>query len=244
MAWAGSSNINPRRPSQPLPSLHSGNIPSRSRLFSPFSTLSSPQLGNHSLGSPSAGMRPPNRPAPNTSCPSTTSRSHTYTARRGKGRSSSCLTVVTANVRGLRTNVGDLTHNFALRHRADVVAVTETWLTGEIEPTFGKVPGYSHWIRKDRENRAGGGVAACFRDGLQTQELEVTVPLQTEALFFRVVLEDNRGLLLCIMYRPPQARTGTPGLPDGGTRHPSSTPSMLPRDGSGRPKLPPRAERL
>ncbi|XP_045130533.1 uncharacterized protein LOC123515742 [Portunus trituberculatus] len=95
-------------------------------------------------------------------------------------------------------------HNFALRHRADVVAVTETWLTGEVEPTFGKVPGYSHWIRKDRENRAGGGVAACFRDGLQTQELEVTVPLQTEALFFRVVLEDNRGLLLCIMYRPPR----------------------------------------
>ncbi|MPC44936.1 hypothetical protein E2C01_038618 [Portunus trituberculatus] len=156
MAWAGSSNINPHRPSQPLPSLHFGNIPSHSRLFSPFSALSSPQLCNHSLGSPSAGMRLPNRLAPNKSCPSATPRSHTHTARRGKGRSSSCLTVVMANVRGLRTNVGDLTHNFALRHGADVVAVTETWLTGEVEPTFGKVPGFSHWIRKDKENRAGG----------------------------------------------------------------------------------------
>ena len=107
-------------------------------------------------------------------------------------------------MRGLRTNVGDLTHNFVLRHRADVVAVTETWLNEEVEPTFGKVPGYSHWVRKDRENRAGGGVAACFRDGLQTQELEVPLPQQMEALFFRVVLADNSGLLLCVMYRPPR----------------------------------------
>ena len=107
-------------------------------------------------------------------------------------------------MRGLRTNVGDLTHNFVLRHRADVVAVTETWLNEEVEPTFGKVPGYSHWVRKDRRNRAGGGVAACFRDGLQTQELEVPLPQQMEALFFRMVLAENSGLPLCVMNRPPR----------------------------------------
>uniref|UniRef100_A0A0P4VX79 Uncharacterized protein n=1 Tax=Scylla olivacea TaxID=85551 RepID=A0A0P4VX79_SCYOL len=56
----------------------------------------------------------------------------------------------------------------------------------------------------DRKNRAGGGVAACFKDGLQTQELEVAVPHLMEALFFRVVLADNSGLLLCVMYRPPR----------------------------------------
>ncbi|XP_050698030.1 uncharacterized protein LOC126985992 [Eriocheir sinensis] len=106
----------------------------------------------------------------------------------------------------MRTNVGDLTHNFVLRHRADVVAVTETWLTEEVEPTFGKIQGYSHWVRKDRENRAGGGVAACFKDCLNVQKLEVTLPHRTEALFFRVALTDNSGLLLCVMYRPPRQR--------------------------------------
>ena len=119
-------------------------------------------------------------------------------------RPSRHLTVVTANVRGLRTNIGDLSHNFILRQSADIVAVTETWLSDEVEPTFGKIPGYSLWIRKDREGRAGGGVAACFKDSLQTQELEVAVPHLTEALFFRVVLADNNGLLLCVMYRPPR----------------------------------------
>ncbi|XP_045113326.1 uncharacterized protein LOC123505739 [Portunus trituberculatus] len=105
---------------------------------------------------------------------------------------------------GLRTNVGDLSHNFVLRQSADVVAVTETWLSDKVEPTFGRISGYSPWVRKDREFRAGGGVAACFKDGLQTQELEIAVPRQTEALFFRMVLADKSGLLFCVMYRPPR----------------------------------------
>ncbi|KAK3848873.1 hypothetical protein Pcinc_044353 [Petrolisthes cinctipes] len=42
------------------------------------------------------------------------------------------LTVLSANVRGLRTNIGDLTHNFILRHRTDIAVVTETWLTSEV----------------------------------------------------------------------------------------------------------------
>ena len=114
------------------------------------------------------------------------------------------LTVVSANVRGLRTNIGDLSHNFVLRHQADIVAVTESWLNGAVEPTFGKIPGYTHWVRKDRDGRTGGGVAVCFKNGLQTQELPLTLPQHMEALFFRIVLHDNSGLLLCILYRPPR----------------------------------------
>ena len=55
--------------------------------------------------------------------------------------------MVSANVRGLRTNVGDLSHNFVLRQSADIVAVTETWLSDEVEPTFGRISGYSQWVR-------------------------------------------------------------------------------------------------
>ena len=66
------------------------------------------------------------------------------------------LTVVSANVRGLRTNLGDLTHNFVLRHRA----VTETWLSGEMEPTFGNIPGYTKLVRNARFPNGGTGHSA------------------------------------------------------------------------------------
>ncbi|MPC78093.1 hypothetical protein E2C01_072570 [Portunus trituberculatus] len=113
------------------------------------------------------------------------------------------LTVVSANVRGLRTNIADLSHNFVLRYKADFVAVTETWLCSAVEPTYSRIPSYTDWVRNDRDGRTGGGVAACFRNGLQTQELSINLPHLMEALFFRIVLRDNSGLLLCVLYRPP-----------------------------------------
>ena len=45
-------------------------------------------------------------------------------------------------------------------------------------------------------------MATCFKDGLQTQELDVVLSHLTEALFSRAVLADSSGLLLCVMYRP------------------------------------------
>ena len=67
--------------------------------------------------------------------------------------------------------------------------------------TFGKILSYSHWVRKDREKRTEG-VATCFKDDLQMQELDVVLPHLTKVLFFRLVLTDSSGLLLCFMYRP------------------------------------------
>lgn len=59
-----------------------------------------------------------------------------------KGRGIQAVnSVVMANVKGFQTNIGDFTHNFVLRHQAPAVAVTEMWLPGEVEPTFGKIPG-------------------------------------------------------------------------------------------------------
>ena len=125
-------------------------------------------------------------------------------ARSRVERASQQLKVLSANVRGLRTNIGDLTHNFVLRHSTDIVVVTETWLNSDVEPTFGKIRGYTHWTRKDRQDQAGGGVAVCFKEGLQTQLLDIDMPPRMEALFFRVVLADHSALLLCAMYRPPR----------------------------------------
>ena len=57
------------------------------------------------------------------------------------------------------------------------------------------------WMRKDREHRVGGAVAACFKHSFQSQEIDVMLPQEMEPLFFRVVLNDNIGLL-CVMYCP------------------------------------------
>ena len=77
------------------------------------------------------------------------------------------LTVLSANVRGLRTNIGELVHNFVQRNNVDIVVTTETWLDEQVEPTFGKTRGYSPWVSKDRVGRPGGGVAVSFREGVQ-----------------------------------------------------------------------------
>ena len=109
---------------------------------------------------------------------------------------------MSVNVRNLRTNVGELSHNYVLRHKANIVVVDETWLNGEVEPTCGRIPGYTHWVMKDRIGRTGGSVADCFKNDLQTQEVSPNLPHLMEALFFRIVVQDNSGLLHCFLYRP------------------------------------------
>ncbi|MPC51604.1 hypothetical protein E2C01_045453 [Portunus trituberculatus] len=108
------------------------------------------------------------------------------------------------SIRGLNSSVGDLSHNFVLRQKADIVALSETWLNDLVESIFEKINGYTNWVRKDREGRVGGGAAVCFENDFQTQELSVNLPQMMEALFFRIVLADNSGLLLCLLYCPPR----------------------------------------
>lgn len=74
----------------------------------------------------------------------------------------------------------------------------------EVELSFGRIPGYTHWIRRDQQGRQGGGVAVCLKEGVQAQRLEVETPPTTEAVFLKVILADGTALLLCAMYRPPR----------------------------------------
>ena len=94
------------------------------------------------------------------------------------------LSILSANVCGLQTNVGELTHNFILKESVDFVVTFETFLTDDVEPTFGKIPGYSHWIRRDRQDMQGGGIAVCHRENMQVQTLPIQVPRIMEMMFF------------------------------------------------------------
>jgi len=53
------------------------------------------------------------------------------------------LSIISANVRGFQTNIGDLTYKFIIPHNPDIIATVETFLNPDVPATFGKVNGYT-----------------------------------------------------------------------------------------------------
>ena len=112
------------------------------------------------------------------------------------------INIVSANVRGFKTNVGELTYQFVLKEKADIVFVEETFLDNTVPSNFGKIPGYTAWIRRDRVT-LGGGVALCYREGLQVQLLDFPIPQELEIIIFKLIDRNGTGTLCCGCYRPP-----------------------------------------
>ena len=112
------------------------------------------------------------------------------------------LSIISANVRGLQTNLGDLTHSFVLPLKPDIIATVETFLNSTIPDNYGKIKGYTKWHRNDRKNRRGGGIAVCFKNSIHAQPLEVEMPTHLEMSFFRLWANSNEAFLLCVCYRP------------------------------------------
>lgn len=98
------------------------------------------------------------------------------------------MVILSANVRCLRTNVGELTHSFIRRHKTDLVVTVETFLDDAVEPTFAKIPEYSHWNQSDQQGMQGEGIAICYRECLLVQELLVQVPQNIKMMFFHIIL--------------------------------------------------------
>ncbi|KAK3894627.1 hypothetical protein Pcinc_001605 [Petrolisthes cinctipes] len=112
------------------------------------------------------------------------------------------LTLISANVRGLQTNIGDLIHSYVIPYTPDVIATVETFLNPTILTNFGHIRGYSGWHRRDRANRTFGGIAVCFREGLAVEALDVDMDRHLELMFFRLWTRQRDTILLCICYRP------------------------------------------
>ena len=112
------------------------------------------------------------------------------------------LSIISANVRGLQTNIGDLVHSCVIPHTPDVVATVETFLNDSIPNNFGIIQGYTRWHRRDRARGTFGGVAVCFNKNLSVQPLDVTIPAHLEMMFFRLWTKHHGCTLLCVCYRP------------------------------------------
>ena len=117
-------------------------------------------------------------------------------------RNKSTIKIISANIRGFRTNIGEFTHNFVLKESADIVFVSETFLDDSFFATFGLIPGYSVWHRKDR-NQDGGGVALCCKSGTRLQILEEVIPENLESIIFLFYDASGIPTLGFGVYRPP-----------------------------------------
>ena len=117
------------------------------------------------------------------------------------------MKMISANVRGFRTNVGELTHNFVLKSNADVVFISETFLDDKVPGNFAIIPGYSQWHRKDR-NEDGGGVALCHKIGTRLQVLDEEIPSELEVIIFRYFDSSGEPTLVLGCYRPPSQGYG------------------------------------
>ena len=110
------------------------------------------------------------------------------------------LKILSANVRGMRTNLGDLSHT-AIRSGADIVICCETFLYESVPPTYGQIQGYTHWYRRDRSGQ-GGGIAVCHKRDLRVQCLNIEIPEALEIMFLKIFVNKEESILLTACYRP------------------------------------------
>ncbi len=74
----------------------------------------------------------------------------------------------------LRINICDLL--------PDVISITETWLSEQIDNRELTIPGF-RLFRKDRDNRKGGGVATFIKNGLHVSEKNCYADLSGSGMF-------------------------------------------------------------
>ncbi|KAK4324575.1 hypothetical protein Pmani_004786 [Petrolisthes manimaculis] len=126
--------------------------------------------------------------------------------RRHQGHCERDLKIVSANVRGFHTNVGELTHRFVQANKADIVFVCETFLDNNVTSGYARIKGYSSWVRKDRST-LGGGVALCFKNSLRVVVLDTPIPADLEVIIWNVCGDKDVGILCVGCYRPPSQGT-------------------------------------
>ncbi|KAK3857130.1 hypothetical protein Pcinc_036597 [Petrolisthes cinctipes] len=126
--------------------------------------------------------------------------------RRHQGHCERDLKIVSANVRGFHTNVGELTHRFVQANKANIVFVCETFLDNNVTSGYARIKGYSSWVRKDRST-LGGGVALCFKNSLRVVVLDTPIPADLEVIIWKVCGDKDVGILCVGCYRPPSQGT-------------------------------------
>ena len=110
-------------------------------------------------------------------------------------------------IRSIRNKFDALTNYFnSLHHKFAIIALTETWLNVNDNNNF-EIPGYKS-TELIRRNKIGGGICIFTRDYLNVKLRHDLVPDtgEMEALFFEIINERSKNIIVGTMYRPPNNR--------------------------------------
>ena len=94
-------------------------------------------------------------------------------------------------------------------NKPDIVCITETWLSPEVESNFVTLHGYS-LTRSDRTLKKGGGTAIYIRENIAYKESSFQEFVGEEAEGTLVELHDLNMAILCV-YIPPDRNAQTLG---------------------------------
>ena len=127
-----------------------------------------------------------------------------------KGYPATCLVINARSLKSLHVTDDKQVCNLSrfqqlvYSESADMVWVTETWLTKDIHNTEILPTGYSIY-RKDRKTRNGGGVLLAIKSDSFNSSRELVNSSDLEVTSVEIITHSKLKLLICCCYRPPNA---------------------------------------
>ena len=112
------------------------------------------------------------------------------------------------NIRSIKNRNNFLLVKEALmKHKFDILTISETWLDCSTTDAEIWIPGYNIY-RIDRVSKVGGGVCVYTKDNFKISslnDLSYIADSGLHMLWLRVQLGNLRSFLICTAYRPPNA---------------------------------------
>ena len=99
-------------------------------------------------------------------------------------------------------------HLITLHYQIDIIAITETWLTGNIVNSAVALPNFTIF-RRDRKHGIGGGVMCYIADSIWTRVLDLAASDDDDFEIFWILLRPRllprplSCIILSVVYCPP-----------------------------------------
>ena len=114
------------------------------------------------------------------------------------------LKIAHINIQSIRFKTDHL-HIFLHSNNIDILCVTETWLSADIDDNEIVIDGY-YMCRKDRVFMEHGGIAIFIKEGIDyNDDVNLNDDNNVEALFIEINLPCTKPILLGTVYRQPSS---------------------------------------
>ncbi len=117
--------------------------------------------------------------------------------------------MLTLNIRHLVPNFDDIMISLSRAKCPDILGLCETFLTKDVSDGQVSMSGYV-LHRKDRNetvDKLGGGIVCYVRESIECNRRSEFEISNIETMWLEIILPKSRPLLVCTVYRPPDARS-------------------------------------